>query len=184
MLLIAIFLIVLIKSTLYSPVKQIKPISVGIDSTVKEHSFPSRLSIPLLGIDAKVQKVGITASGNMATPNNFVDVGWYKYGTIPGDKGSAVIAGHVDNGLAFPGVFSKLKNIKEGDDIFVETENSQTLHFVVKEIKTYPFDAKVKEVFSRDDGRWINLITCTGIWVEKHKTHNKRLVVSAILVEK
>src|SRR5258708_38380056 len=61
--------------------------------------YPDRLDIPVLNIDAAVLQVGIARSGHMAVPPNFTDVGWYKYGSLPGQKGSAVMAGHVDNGL-------------------------------------------------------------------------------------
>ena len=67
-----------------------------------------RISIPAIKVDAKIQEVGITAKGNMAAPRTFSEVGWYKYGPRPGETGSAVLAGHVDNGIAFPAVFSKL----------------------------------------------------------------------------
>src|ERR1039457_7041885 len=76
-------------------------------------STPVRLVISALHIDAKVQDVGITKNGNMATPNNFTDVGWYKYGALPGEMGSAVIAGHVDDGLALPGVFKHLGDLQK-----------------------------------------------------------------------
>src|SRR3989338_4745845 len=52
---------------------------------------PLRIQIPSLGIDAKVQEVGITKTYSMGVPSNFQDVGWYKYGPVPGHVGSAVI---------------------------------------------------------------------------------------------
>ncbi|MCC7436448.1 class F sortase [Candidatus Nomurabacteria bacterium] len=173
---LVVFAIVIIKSTVYSP-------EISVKSATTVINAPSRLAVPSLDIDAKVQKVGITLKGNMATPNNFVDVGWYEYGPLPGQLGSAVIAGHVNNGLAFPAVFSNLKNIETGADIYVETLGKNTLHFVVVGTKVYDFDAKADEVFKQDDGKFLKLITCTGTWSDQYKTHDKRLVVTAMLVE-
>jgi LPXTG-site transpeptidase (sortase) family protein len=145
--------------------------------------FHARLTIPSLGVNARVQNVGITKKGNMGTPNNYTDVGWYKYGPQPGEKGSAVIAGHVDNGLGLAAVFSKLDKIKIGDDVYVEMKEGKTLHFKVTKLDTYDFNAKADEVFTQKDETYLKLITCTGVWVPKYKTHNKRLVVTTVLVD-
>src|SRR5579871_2731623 len=56
------------------------------------------LTIPSINVNAPIVPVGFTVDGNMATPDRLSDVGWYEYGTPIGDAGSAVIAGHVDNG--------------------------------------------------------------------------------------
>jgi LPXTG-site transpeptidase (sortase) family protein len=126
-----------------------------------------------------MQYVGITKSGKMATPNNFSDVGWFQYGTLPGDKGSAIIAGHVDNGLAFPAVFADLGNASVGDDVYVDTVGGSTLHFKVVNIKNYDAEAKTEDIFNQNDGKYIKLITCAGTWSIVHRTHDQRVVVTA-----
>lgn len=164
------------------PVQKVK----GAKEAGKEialKNYPARLSIPTLKIDAKIQKVGIAKNGNMATPSNFTDIGWYKYGTVPGDMGSAVMAGHVDNGLAFSGVFKRLGDLKKDDDVYVKMDNGKSLHYVVTKSAIYDYDAEVPEVFTENDDRYLKLITCTGTWMESNRTHNKRLVVTAVLVK-
>lgn len=146
-------------------------------------SYPYVLSIPEIGVKAKIVEVGITAKGNMASPRGFRDVGWYKYGTVPGEIGSAVIAGHVDNGLALPAVFSNLKDLKKGDDIYIKTGGDKNLHFIVTGSEVYDFNERVPEIFKEDDEKILRLITCTGSWIKEYRTHDKRLVVSSILVE-
>lgn len=143
---------------------------------------PVLLSIPAIDVTANVQQVGLTASGKMAVPNNFRDVGWYRYGTVPGHTGSAVIAGHVNNGLAFPAVFSKLDQLTPGDDIYLTTKNGKKLHFVVVSSQAYSKDAATADIFSDDSGKLLKLITCTGTWLPSLKTHDQRLVVTAVLV--
>ena len=142
------------------------------------------LSIPSIKVNAHVEELGITAKGNMAAPRVFSEVGWYKYGTFPGNTGSAVIAGHVDDGLAFPAVFANLDNLKPGDDIYLQTTPATRLHFVVTGSAIYDFDAspsEVSQVFSDKSGKYLNLITCSGTWIDELRTHDKRLVVSAVL---
>ena len=141
-------------------------------------SDPVRLIIPSLHINAAVQYVGVKADGSMGTPNNFTDVAWYKYGTTPGQLGSAVIDGHVDNGLGLDGVFKHLQDIQVGADIFVQEKDGQQLHFKVIDIETYPYkNVPLQTVFAQTDAARLNLVTCEGVWVPNGKTYDHRLVV-------
>lgn len=129
-----------------------------------------------------VQHVGRAKSGNMAVPTNFTDAGWYREGTVPGNVGSAVIDGHVDNALGLPGVFVRLGELAAGDDIYIETEEGNTLHFVVEEATSYAVEDVPREVlFNRSDASRLNLITCQGNWVSDKKMYDRRLVVYARL---
>src|SRR3989344_8607594 len=152
-------------------------------SKIAAPSYFGRLVIPKIKVDAKVEEVGISKKGNMAVPTNFADVGWYKYGALPGEIGSAIIAGHVDNRFALPAVFTDLKNLEIGDDIYITKEGSQRLHFVVNKISTYDFDTSADEVFTEEGDKLLKLITCTGIWNSELKTNSQRLVVTATLAE-
>ncbi len=164
-------------------VADVPDVSATSTPTSPTFSEPSRLSIPSIGVDAKVQHVGLTASRAMGIPTNFTDVAWYKYGPIPGEKGSAVIDGHVDNGLALSGVFKKLNQVQEGDDIYVTDEKGNEAHFKVTDIKMYPYDnAPAEEIFGKTDKKLLRLITCDGKWVKAARTYDMRLVVTAALV--
>jgi LPXTG-site transpeptidase (sortase) family protein len=142
-------------------------------------SYPKQLRIPLINVNAKIQYVGITKNGNMATPNNFTDVGWFQNGVIPGNIGSAIIDGHVDNGLAWPAVFANLGNLKIGDDIYIDTIGGNTLHFQVTNLENYPAGAETTQIFNQNDGNYLKLITCAGVWSILHRTHDQRLIVTA-----
>jgi len=145
---------------------------------------PYRLEIPSLGINAGVQYVGIKTNGALGTPSNFTDVAWYKNGPAPGQVGTAVIDGHVDNGLALAGVFKHLGNLNVGDSVYVVDNAGKKLQFVVTGIKTYSYNATPPEDIFADaaDASHLNLITCTGGWVPADKTYNERLVVYTTLV--
>ena len=151
--------------------------------TVSPQEAPQRLRIPALNIDAAIQYVGITKKGEMGVPSNYSDVAWYKYGPVPGQVGSAVIDGHVDNGLGLSGVFKRLSNIQIGDDVYVDTKKGSTLHFVVVDIELYPYQqAPTETIFNRSDAARLNLITCEGVWIKGDKTYDQRLVVYTMLV--
>jgi sortase (surface protein transpeptidase) len=146
---------------------------------------PSRLSIPALSINAHVQYVGINAKGNIGTPNNFTDVAWYSYGVVPGATGTAVIDGHVDNGLGLAGIFKHLSNIQIGDEVDVITNGGTKMSFVVTTIQTYDYqNVPAQAIFGTSSAsRFLNLITCDGAWVQGGDTYNERLIVTARLVQ-
>lgn len=192
---------VLVRATIYNPDDEnlIPPgvatssvgaeVITGATSTspgkVAPGLYPLRLTIPKIDVDAAVQYVGITAKGNMGTPSNLTDVGWYKYGTVPGQTGRAVIAGHVDNGLSLPAVFIDLKKLVPGDDVYVTQKDGKQLHFKVDRAVIYGYKtAPVQEIFTSSDGKsHLVLITCAGTWVKADKTNDKRLVVYTTLVD-
>lgn len=142
--------------------------------------LPIRLIIPAINVNARIQDVGIALKGEMEVPSNAVDVGWFKIGTRPGEVGSAVIAGHINGESGETGVFANLYKLKEGDNFYIENDKG-TLTFVVW--KKQIFDpGYADEVFSRNDGVYLNLITCDGLWDGVKKSYSKRLVVFAVIV--
>lgn len=144
---------------------------------------PSRLLIPKIEVDAEVEHLGITANGNMAAPDGFDNVSWYKYGPVPGSKGSAVMAGH-DNGKYVPGVFRNLHEVEVGDDVYVVQNDGERLHFRVVEKSIYPYEqAPLERIFATNDKTRLNLITCTGEWLPELKMSDSRLVIYTELVE-
>ncbi|MES2315373.1 MAG: class F sortase [Patescibacteria group bacterium] len=182
-----IFCITLYRAVFYAATDEI-PLPPGVTDEALANKdsalYPVTLSIPKINVQAKITDVGITSRGNMGTPTNYSDVGWYRYGILPGQLGSAVMAGHVDNGLSLPGVFSNLKDLSIGDDVYVATVGGERLHFIVSAVDTYDFNDKGTNVFKEKDAKLLRLITCTGSWVSQYKTHDKRLVVTAVLSSK
>jgi LPXTG-site transpeptidase (sortase) family protein len=152
-----------------------------------EHTHPGgsplRISIPALGVDAAVIDVGIAKSGHMAVPQSFTEVGWYRYGPAPGELGSAVMAGHVDNGLGLKAVFARLDELNIGNDIYVTMSDGRKLHFVVSDIEVYAYQSVPSSVvFGQQDTARLNLITCEGAWVQGDKTYDHRVVIFSTLV--
>lgn len=141
-------------------------------------SLPVRFKIPSINIDATVEYVGVASDGSMDVPKGPSDVAWYKFGSRPGEIGTAVIAGHYgwkDNTRA---VFDDLHKLKKGDKIYVEDEKGTIITFVVRESKIYDENANTEDVFGSKDGKsHLNLITCEGAWNETEKGRPNRLVM-------
>lgn len=148
--------------------------------TFHTNNKPSfNLSIPSIGIHkAFVESVGISEKGAMEVPSEAYTVGWYNFGAIPGQKGSAVLAGHVNWLGGKDAVFTNLHQVKIGDLIEIENNFGRKNYFIVRAIEEYPTDSNTESVFSSFDGKsYLNLITCSGVWNEKSGTHESRLVV-------
>jgi sortase A len=150
--------------------------------TYASSTAPVRLFIPAIGVDAGVQNVGITRKGTMAVPTNYKDVGWYRYGPVPGKSGSAVMAGHLDNGFGLSAVFKRLADLKENDDVFITDVSGHQLHFRVIKTGMYDYNASTKDIFASSSNARLNLITCEGTWNTNSKMYSNRRVVFTELV--
>jgi len=140
--------------------------------------MPVRLHIPSINVDAPVESLGLTTDGAMDAPKGPAEVAWYKLGPRPGEKGSAVIAGHSKWNKGASAVFDKIYKLRQGDKLDVVDADGITHVFVVRELRDYDQNANAATVFGSSDGKaHLNLITCEGVWNKTSKTYSKRLVV-------
>lgn len=155
------------------PVASYTPIPI----TPVTQAIPLMLSIDSLDIHTPIEPVGIVNDA-MGIPSTADSVSWYHPGTIPGDIGSAVMAGHVNWNKGQDAVFTNLHTLEIGDTLYVTDSHGNREYFIVTKIQEYQADDDTAEVFSSDDGlAHLNLITCSGIWNSEKKTHESRLVV-------
>lgn len=147
-----------------------------------QNAQAERLIIPVIKVSATIIQLGIGKNGEMETPKDFREAGWFHLGPRPGEQGTALIAGHLDSAYGAPGVFWHLNKLKTGDDIYIIDHNKKTLHFQVKDNKIYSSSAPLEEIYGRGGKARINLITCNGVWDRETQDYSNRLVVSAELV--
>ncbi len=141
---------------------------------------PARLLIPAIGVNAFIESVGVTPGGELAVPQRrpWDDVGWYASGPRPGERGSAVIDGHLDRTGGSPAVFWRLRDMRVGDEVTVIDVAGKTLVFHVREIEYYtPQNAPIQQIFGNSNGSYLNLITCAGDWIASQHQTTLRLVV-------
>lgn len=139
---------------------------------------PVALTIPSINLDDRIIALGVNAKGEMAVPSGKTDdVGWYRYGPVPGAEGSAVLDAHVF------AAFRNLKNVPVGADIYVAMRSGGIMHFVVRQSTVYALAGLPSSVlFDHGPGRWLNIITCAGKLTPDHSTYDHRLIVFAELV--
>lgn len=171
--------------------KQDSPLSSGVPASENSSgsqegqvSLPQTLRIPKINVVANVEQVGLDEKGNMDVPKDSDNVGWYKLGYKPGEKGNAVFAGHYDKETGAPAVFWDISKLESGDKIIVVDAQGKERTFIYKKTAKYPYnDFPIKEVFGDAEKPMLNLITCQGEWDSTSKNYSDRLVVSAELIE-
>lgn len=127
-------------------------------------SPPDRIRIPSIRVDAPLMGLGLTRSGSLDVPpaakKNLA--GWYEAGTTPGETGTAIVAGHVDNSEG-PAVFYSLGALKKGARIEVERRDGSVAVFTVDAVEVYRADAFPDEKVYGAAGRpELRVITCGG----------------------
>jgi len=165
-------------------------------------SLPLTLLIPILEVDAPILGVGLTENNDMDAPKgpygdpNWSSAFWYRGSDVPGEPGTATIAGHVNGLLGQPETFARIRKLKPGDEIIIlVNETDQYIYFVVDEVKRYSvveteepdihariFGGNVlsEEGQSLSDGiSHLTLITCTGSYIDGEFDH--RTIVFATL---
>lgn len=146
--------------------------------------LPITLEIPSIDVSSNVEYVGLDSKRNMDVPKDAANVGWYNLGPRPGERGSAVMAGHLDDPNGDPAVFWDLKKLQKGDEIKITDENGKELTFEVTRVEVYPFDEfPLQEVFADTSGKYLNLITCEGEFDKATKNYSERTVAYSELAE-
>ncbi|MFJ6082482.1 class F sortase [Streptomyces sp. NPDC092369] len=127
-------------------------------------SPPDRIRIPSIRVDAPLMGLALTPTGSLdvppaAKPNL---AGWYEAGTAPGERGTAIVAGHVDNADG-PAVFYDLGALKKGGSIEVDRRDGGVAVFTVDAVEVYEAknfpDEKVYGATARPE---LRVITCGG----------------------
>ena len=141
---------------------------------------PVRLAVPALGVDTGVDPVGVEPDGQMTIPAEVDRVGWYRFGPAPGDDGSAVLAGHVDDAEQGLGAMAPLQGAEVGDEVVVTdaTGTATRWRVVSRELiskQVLPLD----RLFARDGPPRLTLITCGGPFLPEFRSYRDNVVVVA-----
>lgn len=147
-------------------------------------SEPTRLLIPAIGVDAPFTDLAIDAKGRLEPPpaHDTNLVGWYAKGASPGERGTSIIAGHVDTATS-PAVFAELHRLAKGDRFEVRRADGQKAVFEVDEAQTFDKDSFPSDrVYEDTPTAQVRLITCAGDYDRQVRDYTANLVVFAHLV--
>lgn len=140
-------------------------------------SVPLTVTVPRVGLTAKLRPVSLTDSGEMPLPADPSSAGWLDSSAAPGESGTAVLAGHVDTADG-PAAFFELGGVKPGMRIEVRRTDGTTAGFTVDAVATYPKDQFPDRVYAPTTDPSLRLITCTG-WDSDTETYRDNVVVYA-----
>lgn len=148
------------------------------------YSVPDRVAIPGIQVDAPVMPVGLDADGwvDAPPPEDPNLAGWFTGAVAPGEKGTAVVVGHVDNQQG-PAVFYGLGALKKGNKVEVHRQDGKTAVFEIYGIEVFeknnfPGD----RVYASKGSPELRVITCGGGF-SKQNGYDGNVVAFARLVE-
>ncbi|MCF2126367.1 class F sortase [Strepomyces sp. STD 3.1] len=149
--------------------------------TALGRSTPAKVDIPAIGVSSALEDLGLDGDGVMETPRDPDLAGWYTPGPAPGQRGPAVIAGHVTwNGDR--SVFYRLAELTAGDMVTVDREDGTTATFTVDRVEQYPKDEfPTVDVYRDLDHAGLRLITCAGDYSAADRRYADNIVVYATL---
>ncbi|MCF3129512.1 MULTISPECIES: class F sortase [Streptomyces] len=127
-------------------------------------SPPTRIRIPGIRVNAPLMGLGLTKSGSLDVPpaSNKNLAGWYEAGTAPGEPGTAIVAGHVDN-TEGPAVFYDLGALKRGATVEVDRKDGGVAVFTVDAVEVYQArDFPDEKVYGAAKRPELRVITCGG----------------------
>lgn len=157
---------------------------------------PLELEIPSLNVNAPVLGVGLTSGNVMDAPKGPIGdpiwhtAFWYRGSGIPGEPGTATIAGHVNDPLGRPEIFANLQDLHPGDLIIVHYSALEIdIRFLVDQVKVYSLQESsnpsvLAQIFgdgpmagtgpqpAPDGLSHLTLITCAGNLVDGRFDHH------------
>lgn len=166
---------------------EVKPTEEEVVEYIVAPERPRYLTVEKLGIvKARIIPMGVNVNGELMTPNNIFDVGWYEGSGLPGMGGTMIIDGH-NGGPHVHGVFKDLPALADGDIIVVERGDGVVFKYRVVENKSILLSESdaymTTAAHSPESGKEsVTLITCTGEWSDQRQTYLSRQFTRAILV--
>jgi LPXTG-site transpeptidase (sortase) family protein len=148
-------------------------------------SAPVSVRIPGIGVNAPMMELGKNADGTVQVPpldaHNLT--GWYRYGPAPGQRGPAVILGHVDS-LTGISVFYYLKDLHAGDRVYVTLADGKVATFAVDGVQKVAKDAfPTASIYGQAGYPSLRLITCGGPFDKATGHYVDNIIVYAHLIK-
>ncbi|WP_405920606.1 class F sortase [Streptomyces longwoodensis] len=146
-------------------------------------SLVDRIRIPAIRVDAPVMPVGLDADGWVGAPppEDPNLAGWFTGAVSPGEKGTAVVVGHVDNTQG-PAVFYSLGALKKGNRVEVARQDGRTAVFEIYGVEVFAkADFPGDRVYASKGEPELRVITCGGGF-SKQNGYDGNVVVFARLV--
>ncbi|MGC5343479.1 sortase domain-bontaining protein [Streptomyces sp. DT171] len=168
-----------------------RPVAAGTVPTDRAHSMrtarpvdgmsrsvPTVVRIPDVGMSVPLVPVQLSGDGKLPLPEDRTRASWLASSVTPGERGTSVIAGHVD-AREGPAAFYQLSAVKPGMRIEVRRTDGTTARFTVDAVAVYPQDDfPDATVYGPTPGPSLRLLTCTG-WDANAHEYRDNVVIYA-----
>ena len=137
------------------------------------------IEIPAIDVRSRLEQLTLDPRGVLRPPVDPDQAGWYSAGPVPGDRGPAVIAGHLDS-FTGPAVFLRLGQLRSGDLVIVHRSDGSTVDFRVQSTRRFAKTAfPTQSVYGATPVPTLRLITCGGAYDHSKKRYPDDVVVFA-----
>lgn len=138
----------------------------------------TRIVIPSLAVDARVEMAGFTGT-SWSVKNLGQNVGWLQNTSLPGLGGNTVLAGHVSLMYGALGPFHGLAYLKPGAKVYLYTDDNRMFVYQMRErYYVRPNDISVTLETQKPQ---LTMLTCSH-WNQDKKEYQKRMAIVADLV--
>jgi sortase (surface protein transpeptidase) len=145
---------------------------------------PERIRIPVIGVNSRLEALGRNPDGTIEVPQDWNVAGWFAKGARPGQRGPAVILGHVDS-RSGPAVFYRLRELTPGDKILIDQRDGRTAAFIVDRTERRPKTRfPTTDVYFPTLRPVLRLVTCGGTFDESSGHYRDNIIVFASLAHR
>lgn len=155
-------------------------------TTTSGVAVPAGIDIPRIDVTSPLVALGLAADGTVEVPpvEEPMRAGWFAGAPKPGEPGPAVVLGHV-NGGGRAGVFSRLHELAEGDEVLIRRTDGTVVRFTVTRVDQVPkADFPTEEVYGDTPGPELRLITCGGAFDSAAHSYRDNVIVYAVLADR
>jgi len=152
------------------------------DGAALVQSKPTSLEIPSISVrTGRIIDLGLMPDGALQVPPDASTVGWFTGAPTPGEAGPAVLAAHVDY-KRVPGVFARLKQLHQGEQVTVGRADGSTAVFTVYQVDRYAKASfPTDRVYGDTAKPELRLITCGGAFDHSSGNYLDNVIVYARL---
>ncbi len=142
---------------------------------------PVELRVHGVAIRMPVVPKGVRPDGEMALPARPGVLGWYRFGPAPTERGSTVLAGHVDSKRYGIGPLARLREVDVGDRIVVRLADGTVLRYRAVGVRSVGKQSRALEsVFASSGPSRLRIITCGGEFDPSRGGYQDNVVLTAV----
>ncbi|GAA2404178.1 hypothetical protein GCM10010191_09830 [Actinomadura vinacea] len=156
-----------------------RPVDHG--GPVLTRSAPVQVAVPSIGVRAPLARLGVGRDGSVQVPaaDRPDEAGWYDGEATPGERGPAVILGHVDSSEG-AAVFYDLGRLRPGHRVEVNRADGRVAVFTVESVERVAKDRfPTRRVYGPLDHPGLRLITCGGSFDRAGGGYRDNIIVYA-----